>query len=251
MRLQLRIWRQDEAGTSSRGRFVSYSVEVEPELSFLDMLDQLNEELIRRGERVIEFDHDCREGICGACGVLIDGRPHGPVPGTTTCQLHMRQFSEGDVLTIEPFRSACFPVICDLKVDRGSLDRVQQAGGYVSTNVAAAPEANSIPISRDAAEAAFSMAACIGCGACVASCKNASAALFTGAKVAHLAELPQGKVEAFRRAKSMVAAMDAEGFGHCTHTGACEAVCPQGISATAIVRLNWEYNRARLRDLFR
>ena len=244
MRLSLAIWRQD--GPDAPGRLMDYSVDVEPAISFLDMLDQLNEELIRRGERVVEFDHDCREGICGACGVLIDGRPHGPLPGTTTCQLHMRAFVEGARLTIEPFRARAFPVLCDLKVDRRALDRVLRAGGYISTNVGAAPEANSMPIARDAAEAAFAMAACLGCGACVASCKNASAALFTGAKVSHLALLPQGKVEANRRVLSMVQAMDAEGFGHCSNTGACEAVCPQRISTDAIARLNWEYNWARL-----
>jgi len=249
VRLSLAIWRQD--GPDAPGRLVDYSVDVEPALSFLDMLDQLNEGLIRRGERVIEFDHDCREGICGTCGVLIDGRPHGPLPGTTTCQLHMRAFAEGARLTIEPFRARAFPVLCDLKVDRSALDRVLRAGGYISTNVGAAPEANSMLIARDAAEAAFAMAACLGCGACVASCKNASAALFTGAKVSHLALLPQGKVEASRRVLSMVQAMDAEGFGHCSNTGACEAVCPQQIPTDAIARLNWEYNWARLRLLVR
>lgn len=249
MRLSLSIWRQE--GPKERGELVDYSLEVDPALSFLDMLDQLNEELIRRGERVIEFDHDCREGICGTCGVLINGRPHGPLPGTTTCQLHVRAFSEGERLVIEPFRAAAFPVLCDLKVSRSAFDRVMRAGGYVSTNVGAAPEANSVPVAREAAEAAFSMAACLGCGACVASCKNASAALFTGAKVAHLAALPQGKVEADRRVLRMVEAMDAEGFGHCSNTEACQAVCPQEISTDAIARLNWEYNRARVRRLLR
>jgi succinate dehydrogenase / fumarate reductase iron-sulfur subunit len=249
MRLSLAIWRQD--GPAETGRLVDYSVDVEPALSFLDMLDELNEALIRRGERVIEFDHDCREGICGACGVLINGRPHGPLPGTTTCQLHVRAFADGDRLTIEPFRASAFPVICDLKVDRSALDRVLRAGGYISTNVGAAPEANSVPIAREVAEAAFAMAACLGCGACVASCKNASAALFTGAKVSHLAQLPQGKLEASRRVLSMVKAMDGEGFGHCSNTTACEAVCPQEISTDAIARLNWEYNLARLRLLLR
>ena len=250
MNFSLRIWRQ--AGTDQEGRLVDYELhDVDPDLSFLDMLDQLNEQLIGQGERVIEFDHDCREGICGTCGVVINGRPHGPLSATTTCQLHMRSFSDGSTIVVEPFRAKVFPVICDLKVDRSALDRVLQAGGYVSTNIGTAPEANSILVARDAAESAFNAAACIGCGACVASCKNASAALFTGAKVSHLALLPQGKVERTRRVVQMVRTMDAEGFGHCTNTEACAATCPQEITTDEIARMNWEYNVARLRSIGR
>ncbi|MEQ9410880.1 MAG: succinate dehydrogenase/fumarate reductase iron-sulfur subunit [Fuerstiella sp.] len=248
MKILLRIWRQKDAHAT--GKLTNYPVDdVDPDMSFLDMLDMLNEQLVRKGERVIEFDSDCREGICGTCGLVINGRPHGPLKATTTCQLHMRTFSDGDTIVVEPFRAASFPVIRDLKVDRSALDRIIQSGGFVSTHIGTAPEANSILIARDAAEAAFDAATCIGCGACVAACRNASAALFTGAKVSHLADLPQGRVEAKRRVVNMVNAMDSEGFGSCTNTEACEAICPQQISADRIAQMNWEYNIARLSQL--
>jgi succinate dehydrogenase / fumarate reductase iron-sulfur subunit len=215
-------------------------------MSFLEMLDLLNDRLIRQGERPIEFDHDCREGICGQCGVMINGRAHGPLPNTTTCQLHMRAFADGNTVYVEPFRADAFPVKCDLKVDRSAFDRIIQAGGYVSENTGEAPEANSIPIGHATAEAAFDAAACIGCGACVATCKNSSAALFTAAKIVHLALLPQGKIEARQRVLRMVTQMDEEGFGHCSNTEACQVECPQEISVLHIAHMNWEYNRALL-----
>lgn len=245
MRLKLKIWRQD--GRNEYGKLVSYELEnVSEHMSFLEMLDMLNEQLISKGERVIEFDHDCREGICGQCGVMINGRAHGPLRNTTTCQLHMRSFKDGDTIYIEPFRASAFPVIRDLKIDRSSFDRIISAGGYISAGTGQAPEANSIPISHETAEAAFDAAACIGCGACVATCKNSSAALFTSAKITHLALLPQGKLEAQKRAKSMIAQMDAEGFGHCSNTEACEVECPQEISVLHIARMNWEFNKAKM-----
>lgn len=241
--IALKVWRQISRNTT--GHWGLYRVEdVSPDWSFLDLLDYLNEQLIAQGERVVEFDHDCREGICGACGFLVNGLPHGPLSGTTVCQLHMREFSPGETVTIEPYRVTAFPVVCDLKVDRSSLDRIMEAGGYISTNLGAAPEANCIPIARDAAQAAFHAAACIGCGACVASCQNASAALFTAAKTSHLAQLPQGRLEAKRRVLRLVQAMDREGFGHCSNTEACSVVCPQAISTREIGRMNWEYQRA-------
>jgi succinate dehydrogenase / fumarate reductase iron-sulfur subunit len=215
-------------------------------MSFLEMLDLLNDRLIRQGERPIEFDHDCREGICGQCGVMINGRAHGPLPNTTTCQLHMRAFADGNTVYVEPFRADAFPVKCDLKVDRSAFDRIIQAGGYVSESTGEAPEANSIPIGHATAEAAFDAAACIGCGACVATCKNSSAALFTAAKIVHLALLPQGKIEARQRVLRMVTQMDKEGFGHCSNTEACQVECPQEISVLHIAHMNWEYNRALL-----
>ncbi|WP_291908333.1 succinate dehydrogenase/fumarate reductase iron-sulfur subunit [Chitinophaga sp. CB10] len=245
MHIRLKIWRQEEAG--SPGRMESYELkEVNEDMSFLEMLDVLNEQLMRQGVRPVEFDHDCREGICGQCGVMINGRPHGPLKNTTTCQLHMRSFRDGQEIYIEPFRAAAFPVKCDLKVDRSALDRIIQAGGFISVNTGQAPEANTTRIASPLAEAAFDAAACIGCGACVAVCKNSSAALFTSAKVTHLALLPQGKEEAQDRVLHLVNQMDAEGFGHCTNTEACEVECPQEISVLHIARMNWEFNKAHI-----
>ncbi|MDW7694057.1 succinate dehydrogenase/fumarate reductase iron-sulfur subunit [Flammeovirgaceae bacterium SG7u.111] len=245
MKLKLKVWRQLNA--EAKGQIVDYELEgVEADMSFLEMLDYLNEKLILTNEIPIEFDHDCREGICGTCGLFINGRAHGPLEGTTTCQLHMRSFNDGDTIFIEPFKGGAFNVTRDLRVDRSAFDRIITAGGYISTPVGDAPEANAIPITYDMAESAFDSAACIGCGACVATCKNGSAALFTAAKVAHLAKLPQGKVESKQRAVKMVSQMDAEDFGHCTNTGACEIECPQEISIANIARMNWEFNKAKL-----
>jgi len=245
MKIFLKIWRQENA--QSKGRMVDYQLEdVNPEMSFLEMLDTLNEQLVLRGEPPIEFDHDCREGICGQCGLFIDGRAHGPLSGTTTCQLHMRQFRDGDTIHVEPFRAKAFPVIKDLKIDRSAFDRIIQAGGFISTLTGDAPEANSIPIPHDVAENAFDSASCIGCGACVATCKNSSSALFTGAKVTHLVLLPQGKAEAAKRVVDMVEQMEKEGFGNCTNTKACEVECPQNISTENIIRMNFEYNKSKL-----
>jgi succinate dehydrogenase / fumarate reductase iron-sulfur subunit len=249
MKIHLKIWRQDHA--EAEGRLVDYELgEVDENMSFLEMLDSLNEQLIARNERVIEFDHDCREGICGQCGVMINGRAHGPLDHTTTCQLHMRTFRDGDTILIEPFRAAAFPILRDLKIDRSALDRVIQAGGFISANTGQAPEANSIPVSHEMAESAFDSAACIGCGACAASCKNASAALFTSAKISHLAQLPQGKVERWKRVRKMVAQMDEEAFGGCSDTRACEVECPQQISVANIARMNREYFLASLLSNF-
>lgn len=246
MRIHLRIWRQD--GPTAGGRFENYTVEsVSPNMSFLEMLDTLNEDLIRRGQEPVAFDSDCREGICGTCGFLVDGRPHGPDACTTVCQLHMRRFSDGDTITLEPWRAKAFPVLRDLIVDRSAFDRVIQAGGYTSVNVGGAPDANAIPIPKPTAEQAFDSAQCIACGACVAACKNASAALFTSAKVRHLALLPQGQVERGQRVLNMVARMDAEGFGPCSNEGECEAVCPKGISLDNIAAMNREWWKATLR----
>lgn len=243
MKIQLKIWRQENA--QAKGKMVDYNLpDVNPEMSFLEMLDVLNEKLIRSGDDPIEFDHDCREGICGQCGLFINGRAHGPMSATTTCQLHMRHFEDGDTIYVEPFRASAFPVIKDLRIDRSAFDRIIQAGGFISTRTGDAPEANAIPIGHQTAEDAFDAAACIGCGACVATCKNASAALFTGAKVSHLAMLPQGEPESPERAEKMVAQMEAEEFGHCTNTGACEVECPQEISIEHIARMNFEYNKA-------
>jgi succinate dehydrogenase / fumarate reductase, iron-sulfur subunit len=245
MQIHLKVWRQQNR--ASQGHFADYTLtDASPDMSFLEMLDLLNDRLIRQGERPIEFDHDCREGICGQCGVMINGRAHGPLPNTTTCQLHMRTFTDGDTIHVEPFRADAFPVKCDLKVDRSAFDRIIQAGGYISASTGEAPEANTIPIGHATAEAAFDAAACIGCGACVATCKNSSAALFTAAKIVHLALLPQGKIEARQRVARMVTQMDAEGFGHCSNTEACQVECPQEISVLHIARMNWEYNRALL-----
>jgi len=243
MKLELKIWRQ--SGPDSEGKIVDYRLDgVEKDMSFLEMLDLLNEKLILEGQDPVEFDHDCREGICGMCGLFINGQAHGPLAGTSTCQLHMRSFNDGDTIYIEPFRGGAFKVIQDLKVDRSSFDRIMAAGGYISTSVGEAPDANTTPITHETAESAFDSAACIGCGACVATCKNGSAALFTSSKIAHLAKLPQGQVETKKRALRMVDQMDQEGFGHCTNTNACQVKCPQEISVVNIARMNWEYNRA-------
>ena len=247
MDLLLKIWRQKD--TVSKGKIEQYKLSnVEPDMSFLEMLDILNQELIEKGEEPVAFDHDCREGICGSCSLVINGAPHGPDKGTTTCQLHMRRFSSGDTIYIEPFRSDAFPVIKDLVVDRGAFDRIQQAGGYVSVNTSGnTVDANATPIPKHHADEAFNSAACIGCGACVASCKNSSAMLFVGAKVSQYSLLPQGKVERAQRVQNMVAQMDSEGFGNCTNTGACEAHCPKEISLDNIVRLNREFLASKIR----
>jgi succinate dehydrogenase / fumarate reductase iron-sulfur subunit len=246
MRIHLRVWRQ--AGPETPGRLEILTAEdVSPDMSFLEMLDVVNEQLIKAGREPIAFDSDCREGICGACGFVINGRPHGPEPTTTVCQLHMRHFDDGDTVTLEPWRAGAFPVIKDLVVDRSAFDRIIQAGGYTSVNVGGAPDGNALPIAKPAAELAFDAAQCIGCGACVAACKNASAALFTSAKIAHLAELPQGQVERETRVVAMVNRMDDEGFGSCSNEGECEAVCPKGISLRNIATMNREYWRAVLK----
>ncbi len=243
MKVILKVWRQ--RNSESAGAFVMYEREaVSPDMSFLEMLDVLNEELVKKGEEPVAFDHDCREGICGTCGMMINGLPHGGQPATTACQLHMRHFSEGDLIVIEPFRAKAFPVLKDLCVDRSSFDRVIKAGGYTSVNTGSAPEANAILVSKETAEQAFDHAACIGCGACVATCKNASAMLFVSAKVSQMALLPQGHPERGRRVVSMVAAMDQEGFGACTNEAECSAICPKSIPFTSITRLNREYIRA-------
>jgi succinate dehydrogenase iron-sulfur subunit len=245
MRITLKVWRQ--AGPLKPGRLVEYVAEsVSPDMSFLEMLDVVNEKLIAKGEDPIAFDSDCREGICGTCGFLIEGLAHGPVRGTTVCQLHMRSFKDGDTLTLEPWRAKAFPVIKDLVVDRSAFDRIIQAGGYTSINVGGAQDANAILIPKPTVDQAMDSAACIGCGACVAACKNASAALFTSAKISHLALLPQGQVERYARVVGMVDRHDAEGFGSCSNEGECEAVCPKEISITNIARMNWEYVRATL-----
>ena len=247
MKLTLNIWRQQDA--SSKGQFVTYSIDdISPDMSFLEMLDVLNNKLILQGQEPVEFDHDCREGICGSCSLQINGEPHGPDRLVTTCQLHMRMFKDGDTIDIEPFRAKAFPVIKDLIVDRSAFDRIQQAGGYVSVNTSGnTTDANAILVPKHDADDAFSAAACIGCGACVAACKNASAMLFTSAKVSQYALLPQGKVEATTRVLNMVKQMDLEGFGNCTNTGACEIECPKGISLENIARMNSEYLGASLK----
>jgi succinate dehydrogenase / fumarate reductase iron-sulfur subunit len=245
MRVNLLIWRQKDA--TSAGRMVPYDgVEVSPDMSFLEMLDVVNERLVRRGEEPIAFDSDCREGICGMCGLVINGVAHGPERATTTCQLHMRHFRDGDTIAVEPWRAKAFPVQKDLIVDRSALDRMIAAGGYVSISAGGAPDGNALPVAKDLAERAMDAAACIGCGACVAACKNASAVLFVGAKVSHLALLPQGHPERLRRVVNMVRQMDAEGFGNCSNEGECEAVCPKEISMEHIAKLRREYFRALL-----
>jgi succinate dehydrogenase iron-sulfur subunit len=245
MNLTLHVWRQKNA--RSEGRMVQYKAQnISPDMSFLEMLDVVNWKLIAKGEDPIAFDHDCREGICGSCGMMINGIAHGPRRATATCQLHMRHFRNGDTIYIEPWRSNAFPVIKDLIVDRSALDRIIQSGGYISVSAGSAPEANAILVSKQTAVLAMDAAACIGCGACVAACPNGSASLFTGAKVSHLALLPQGQPERSQRVVAMVAAMDTEGFGSCTMHRECQAVCPKGISVDFIARMNWEYLRASL-----
>ena len=242
MRLKLKIWRQ---GGKYKGEFVNYELDnVNEHMSFLEMLDVLNEKLISQREDPVAFEHDCREGICGTCSLVINGRPHGPMKGTTTCQVHMRHYKDGETIVIEPFRAKAFPIIKDLVVDRSAFDRIIQAGGYISVNTGQAQDANAIPIEKEIASRSFDAAACIGCGACVAACPNASAMLFTSAKVSHLALLPQGQVERQRRVISMVQQMDKEGFGRCSNVRACEAECPKQISVENIARMNREYNAA-------
>ncbi len=239
MKLTLKVWRQ---GGRYKGEFVTYQLpDVNPDMSFLEMLDVLNEQLVHQREEPVSFEHDCREGICGSCALTIDGRAHGPMKGTTTCQVHMRHYHDGDTIVIEPFRAKAFPVIKDLVTNRAAFDRIIQAGGYVSVNTGQAQDANAIPIEKDTALRAFDAAACIGCGACVAACPNSSAMLFTGAKVSHLALLPQGRVEHQKRVLAMVNQMDQEGFGKCSNVTACEAECPKEISIENIARLNREY----------
>ncbi len=252
MRVVLHIWRQTRVSTDADfaqdGKMVRYELEdVSTDMSFLEMLDILNEGLITKGEEPVAFDHDCREGVCGACGIVIDGVPHGPERGTTTCQLHMRSFKDGAEIWIEPWRAKGFPVLRDLVVDRSAFDRVVQAGAFVSVNTGAAQDANAIPVPKDDAERAFDAATCIGCGACVAACKNASAMLFVGAKVSHFMHLPQGRVEREDRALNLVAAMDAEGFGNCTNQNECEAACPKEIPVRVIAEMNREFSRAKLK----
>jgi succinate dehydrogenase / fumarate reductase iron-sulfur subunit len=244
--LTLHVWRQPDAG--SPGQFVTYqAVDVDPHMSFLEMLDVVNEGLVARGEDPIAFDHDCREGICGTCGVVINGRPHGGQPRTTTCQLHMRKFRDGDSIVIEPWRAKAFPVVKDLVVDRAGFDRIIAAGGFITAPTGGAQDANAILVPKDDSDLAFDAATCIGCGACVAACPNASASLFTAAKVGHLGLLPQGQPERWDRVVHMTDQMDAEGFGGCTFHGECEAACPKGISVRFIAQMNADYLRARLR----
>ena len=246
MNLTLKIWRQVDA--KDKGKMVDYKVtEISGSMSFLEMMDVLNEQLVNAGEQPVAFDHDCREGICGMCSMYINGEAHGPDRGVTTCQLHMRMFKDGDTITIEPWRAGAFPVVKDLVVDRSAFDRIQHAGGYISVNTSGnTQDANSIPISKQAADTAMDAATCIGCGACVATCKNSSAMLFVGAKVSQYALLPQGQVEAADRVRNMVAQMDLEGFGNCTNTGACEVECPKGISLDNIARMNRELMKASI-----
>ncbi|WMI68798.1 succinate dehydrogenase/fumarate reductase iron-sulfur subunit [Mangrovimonas sp. YM274] len=247
MNLTLKIWRQKDS--NAKGQMVDYKVtDISEHMSFLEMMDVLNEQLVNTGEEPVAFDHDCREGICGMCSLYINGEAHGPDRGVTTCQLHMRMFKDGDTITIEPWRAAAFPVIKDLVVDRTSFERIQQAGGYISVNTSGnTQDANAIPISKHAADEAMDAATCIGCGACVATCKNSSAMLFVGAKVSQYALLPQGQVEATDRVMNMVKQMDLEGFGNCTNTGACEIECPKGISLENIARMNREFLKANLK----
>ena len=246
-KLNIKVWRQKNA--ADKGKFETYPIEnVSTGSSFLEMMDILNNDLIEKGNDPIAFDHDCREGICGTCSLFINGRAHGPDTEVTTCQLHMRKFKDGETITVEPWRAKAFPVIKDLVVDRTAFDKILQAGGFVSVNTGGVPDANAIPVGYDDVEEAMDAAACIGCGACVAACKNSSAMLFVSAKVSHLAKLPQGKIEAKKRAKSMVAKMDELGFGGCTNTGACEVECPKSISITNIARLNREYLVARFSE---
>lgn len=244
MKITLNVWRQKDA--KSKGAFVRYTAEADAEMSFLEMLDVVNEGLIQKGEEPIAFDHDCREGICGTCGFVINGRAHGPRERTTVCQLHMRSFQDGDTLTLEPWRASAFPVVRDLIVNRGAFDRIIAAGGFISSAIGGAQDANGIPIRKENADLAMDAAACIGCGACVAACPNASAMLFVSAKIGHLAMLPQGQPERMERAQAMVAKTDAEGFGTCTNHGECEAACPKGIRVQFIARMNADYVKASL-----
>ena len=244
--VQLKVWRQEKK--KKKGEFKTYTVETDTDTSFLETLDILNEQLVANHEEPIAFDHDCREGICGMCSLYINGHPHGPATGATTCQLYMRRFSDGETITVEPWRSAAFPVIKDLMVDRNAFDKIQQAGGYVSFNCGGAQDANCLPISKVNADLAMDAATCIGCGACVAACKNGSAMLFVSAKVSQFALLPQGQVERARRARAMVKKMDELGFGNCTNTGACAAECPKCISLSNIARLNREFIKAKCKD---
>ena len=246
IKVTLKVWRQ--RGPKEKGQFETYPIEIHQSVSFLEMLDILNERLVKEGKEPIVFDHDCREGICGMCSLYVNGHPHGPATGATTCQLYMRRFHDGETITIEPWRSAGFPVIRDLMVDRSAYDKIMQAGGFVSVNTGGVPDANAIPIPKKDADLAMDAAACIGCGACAAACKNGSAMLFVSAKVSQLALLPQGRVEAARRAKAMVAKMDELGFGNCTNTRACEMECPKNISVSNIARLNREFLKAKLKD---
>lgn len=247
MNLTLKVWRQKNA--KANGQLSTYQVsDISPDMSFLEMFDVLNEQLINKGEDPIAFDHDCREGICGMCSMFINGRAHGPKQAITTCQLHMRSFKNGDTIVVEPWRAAAFPVIKDLTVDRSAFDRIIAKGGYISVNTGNAQDANSLPIPKPDADKSFDAAACIGCGACVASCKNSSAMLFVSAKISQLALLPQGQVERISRAKNMIAQMDEEGFGNCTNTGACEIECPKEISLENIARMNREFYVANLKD---
>ena len=247
LQLTLKIWRQKSK--EKQGHFETYDVnELNSHMSFLEMMDVLNEQLIEKNKEPVAFDHDCREGICGMCSMVINGRAHGPLKGTTTCQLHMRHFRSGDTITIEPWRAKAFPVIKDLVVDRSAFDRIIQSGGYVSVNTGSAPDGNAIPIPKEVAEEAFDAAACIGCGACVATCKNASASLFVSAKVSQLALLPQGQPERKDRVNRMVSQMDAEGFGHSTNTGACQAECPKEISIEYIRKMNLDYNLTNIKS---
>ena len=247
MNLKLKIWRQKNS--TARGKIVDYSInEISPDMSFLEMLDVLNADLIKKGKEPVSFDHDCREGICGSCSLQINGRPHGPDRGITTCQLHMRKFKDGDSIVIEPFRSKAFPIVKDLIIDRSAFDRVQHAGAFVSVNTSGnTQDANATPINKVDADHAFYAASCIGCGACVAACKNASAMLFVSAKVSQYALLPQGQVERKKRVTDMVSQMDEEGFGACTNTGACEVECPKGISVANIARMNREFIESNLK----
>jgi succinate dehydrogenase / fumarate reductase iron-sulfur subunit len=247
MDLTLHVWRQ--AGSDTRGRFETYQAKgIEGHMSFLEMLDVVNQDLIISGGEPIAFEHDCREGICGSCGMMVNGEPHGPWDRTTVCQLHMREYSDGDEIWLEPWRAKAFPVLKDLIVDRSSFDRIIQAGGYVSIRTGSAPDANAVPVRKMDAEVAFEAAACIGCGACVAACPNASAMLFTAAKITHLGRLPQGQPERWSRVLDMVAAHDGEGFGNCTNHGACQVACPKGISVDYIAQLNRDLLRAALRS---
>tara|TARA_S200000501_G_scaffold25072_2_gene21733 strand:+ start:27722 stop:28474 length:753 start_codon:yes stop_codon:yes gene_type:complete len=247
LNLTLKVWRQKSSTDS--GSFKTYKVKgLNTHMSFLEMMDVLNEQLIVQNEEPVAFDHDCREGICGMCSMVINGRAHGPLKGTTTCQLHMRHFKSGQTITIEPWRARAFPIVKDLVVDRSAFDRIIQSGGYVSINTGSAPDGNAIPISKEIAEKAFDAAACIGCGACVASCKNASASLFVSAKISQLSLLPQGQPEKNERVNKMVSQMDEEGFGHCTNTGACQAECPKEISLEYIRKMNFDYNLSNVKE---